>query len=359
MDYEKKYKYAMEAMREWIAPCHTHEQLNNLKRTIFPELKESEDEKVRKALIRFHKSTMDIDGIKGYEIVAWLEKQETSYTKKDVDDAFVEGMALAKNELEKQSEQKSTDKVEQKFKVGDWVVNKGHSYLIADIDYLDNRYLFEIGGYTHEQLNWEYIENADNKYHLWTIKDAKEGDVLMSRSPFIYGKQCPYGGLDWYNNNFIKASNFIFTDSPVHPATKEQRDTLFAKMEEAGYEWDDEKIEVKKIFQRMVSAEAKEALYDKPTEWSEEDEVMIANIRDDLFCYQTKVRDEDHQLAEDIEKEINWLKSLKQRYTWKPSDEQITVLELASKYERVFTHKQIDILIGLKEQLKKLKKEEI
>ena len=51
---------------------------------------------------------------------------------------------------------------------------------------------------------------------------------------------------------------------------------------------------------------------------------------------------------------IEWLKSLKQRIGWKPSDEQITVLELASKYERVFTPKQIDILISLKEQLKKL-----
>jgi lipid II:glycine glycyltransferase (peptidoglycan interpeptide bridge formation enzyme) len=47
-----------------------------------------------------------------------------------------------------------------------------------------------------------------------------------------------------------------------HPANKEQRDTLFAKMEEAGYEWDAEKKELKKKSQRMISAEAKEAMYD-------------------------------------------------------------------------------------------------
>jgi hypothetical protein len=41
----------------------------------FPELKESEDEKIRNALIRFHKSTIDVDGIKGENIIAWLEKQ--------------------------------------------------------------------------------------------------------------------------------------------------------------------------------------------------------------------------------------------------------------------------------------------
>lgn len=43
--------------------------------SIFPELAESEDERIKDALIRFHKSTIDIDGIKGKDIVAWLEKQ--------------------------------------------------------------------------------------------------------------------------------------------------------------------------------------------------------------------------------------------------------------------------------------------
>ena len=32
-----------------------------------------------------------------------------------------------------------------------------------------------------------------------------------------------------------------------HPATKEQRDLLFQKMEEEGYQWDAEKKELKKI----------------------------------------------------------------------------------------------------------------
>lgn len=42
---------------------------------IFPELKESDDERIRKSLIDFHKSTIDINGIKGEKILAWLEKQ--------------------------------------------------------------------------------------------------------------------------------------------------------------------------------------------------------------------------------------------------------------------------------------------
>ena len=381
--------------------------------TLHPEFRESEDERIRKALIKGVESckasgwtnfgnNVDID-----VVLAWLEKQGT-YTKRDVDDAYVEGIAFAKNELEKQKhawseedekikkelieligcmhdadprkkrwiawlekqdEQKSTD--ESKFKVGDWVVNKGHSYLIADIDYLDNRYLFEIGGYTHEQLNWEYIENADNKYHLWTIKDAKEGDVLMSRSPFIYGKQCPYGGLNWYNNNFIKASNFIFTDSPVHPATKEQRDLLFQKMHEAGYTFDFEKKELKKIekntdvnheyFSELLENDDSKDINDyayqvaycishdwlketatwddvekacklgaewnkrhHKSAWSDEDKKMIGRIRSivEKYAFSQSAVDVNGDLCE---KEYidadNWLKSIKNRVISLPEQE--------------------------------------
>lgn len=91
------------------------------------------------------------------------------------------------------------------------------------------------------------IQDVDRLASAFTIRDAMDGDVLVSRSPFIYGKQCPYGGLNWCNNKFIKASNFIFTDSPVHPATKEQRDALERAITNAGYRWDKEKLKLEKI----------------------------------------------------------------------------------------------------------------
>lgn len=51
------------------------QMLNEALEFLIPELKESENERIRKALVRFHKSTIDVDGIKGEEILAWLEKQ--------------------------------------------------------------------------------------------------------------------------------------------------------------------------------------------------------------------------------------------------------------------------------------------
>lgn len=102
---------------------------------LFPELKEeSEDEKIRKALLELvHDTTGDelwVDyNVHKEDALAWLEKQGTSYTKRDVDDAYVEGMAFAKNELEKQGEQKPADKVEPKFKVK----YLGNEYNVLDI----------------------------------------------------------------------------------------------------------------------------------------------------------------------------------------------------------------------------------
>ena len=90
-------------------------------------------------------------------------------------------------------------------------------------------------------------------------------------------------------------------------------------------------------------------------EWSEEDENICCTIINDITNDKSMCKYEISKGICDVQ--INWLNSLKKRYTWTPSDEQITVLELASKYERVFTPKQIDILIGLKEQLKKLREE--
>ncbi len=73
MDYEKLYKDALERAREYKK--HGYMMINVALDNIFPELKESEDDRIKKALVRFHKSTIDIDGIKGGEIIAWLEKQ--------------------------------------------------------------------------------------------------------------------------------------------------------------------------------------------------------------------------------------------------------------------------------------------
>lgn len=100
------------------------------------------------------------------EYYSWLEKQGQTFTKKDVDDAYLKGICDAKHELEKQGKQKPpvidfkannwyvskvdgkiydmtynpTDNIEPKFKVGDILVRKeGNGFLYPVID-MDDKY---------------------------------------------------------------------------------------------------------------------------------------------------------------------------------------------------------------------------
>jgi hypothetical protein len=137
------------------------------------------------------------------------------------------------------------------------------------------------------------FETFDKNYHLWTLADAKEGDVLASKDGddiLIFrrlntteGFSSYYdlrgkGELEWTSRNFI-------------PATKEQCDLLFQKMKEANYEWNTEKKELKEI--------------EQTSSWSEEDEKMVKDIiaAIDTLYY--------HGM-------VNWLKSLKGRIQPQP-----------------------------------------
>lgn len=78
--YEKKYKEALERARK------SHDKANDLIKkewieTIFPELKESEDERIRKALLEMVHDTTGDELWTNYnvhkeEALAWLEKQD-------------------------------------------------------------------------------------------------------------------------------------------------------------------------------------------------------------------------------------------------------------------------------------------
>ena len=72
---------------------------------VFSELRESEDEseddKIRRALLNtvkyYHfKESPYMFGISQEQVIAWLENQGQTFTKKDVDDAYLEGVAATK-----------------------------------------------------------------------------------------------------------------------------------------------------------------------------------------------------------------------------------------------------------------------
>lgn len=137
---------------------------------------------------------------------------------------------------------------ELKFKEGDWVVSPNGVYW--HIDAIQNG-RYQVSSDSGECAEWPLDTNI---YHRFTIQDAKDGDVLDANGAvFLYGEHDKnyvyhYCGIN-LANEFVVACDehkIWYIISKVHPATKEQKDTLFSKITEAGYEWDAENKVLKK-----------------------------------------------------------------------------------------------------------------
>jgi hypothetical protein len=147
--------------------------------------------------------------------------------------------------------------VEPKFKVGDWITNGLCTIQISSIGY-ENDASCMMYYHNNDTIGGD-VESIDKQYHLWNITDAKDGDVLVTEDYIFIFKHILHGGVHLYCHYNIDDEEFDsdipdaiignIHDKGAHfrPATKEQCDLLFAKMKEAGYQWDDEKKELKKI----------------------------------------------------------------------------------------------------------------
>jgi len=220
-DYKKLYEEALERARKLATdlPNGRNDRLYHVwdLENIFPELKESEDERIRKEIIQSIKDNMCV--IHKEKCLAWLEKQ---------------------------GENKLANKVEPKFKNGQWIVWQNKCY---KVNY--NGCGYELIDQNGLSTSLEYV-TVDENAHLWTIQDAKDGDVLYShccKLLWIYkdGNSCYIGNNLNYNENCVVVNSSICIPNDVTPATKEQRDLLFQKIKESGYEWNVEKKELNKI----------------------------------------------------------------------------------------------------------------
>ena len=80
MDYEKKYKEALERAKEIIECSKSDTKEVRMVLSFFPELRENKNEKVKKSLIRLVKSFYDVnfptpEGFTKEQLLSWLEKQ--------------------------------------------------------------------------------------------------------------------------------------------------------------------------------------------------------------------------------------------------------------------------------------------
>lgn len=378
MDYEKKYKEALCWMRS-VYPTMTGAAKEDAEH-YFPELKESEDDRmVRKivAALSYYRNEGCMSQTECDECKLWLKKQGehsnfrnkiligdrvtrnedgmlvnlsqldrvakkhniTGIGSKNAQGKLGEMIKNLKPAIEMKSpeeslgisskeyneivneclygEQKPADKAELKFHEGDWITNS--KLLVGQITSFDGEYYRYMCDGLEQPL---HISNA-HKWHLWTIKDAKDGDVLADNYG-IYIFNC-FDSLDDklfickyaynYSRKVFEVGEMLCSKTDVYPATKEQRDTLMKAMADAGYTFNFEKKELKKIefnpddlIEESYKQQADD-LIDMVTEksaWSEDDENRINR----LIAY---FEDKESFTAEDDVVYANWLESLKNR----------------------------------------------
>lgn len=150
--------------------------------------------------------------------------------------------------------------VEPEFKICNWVVfnnhpEKGSIYQIKNVHNYEYTLQHILGG------SMAIPFSRVDMLKLWTIDDAKNGDVLVDKDNNI-GIFQKFEGIYWYSYIYLgcdgKLRGFSIGGShkqtDVHPATKEQRDLLFQKIKEAGYKWNSETKTLEKLIKPIFKA---------------------------------------------------------------------------------------------------------
>lgn len=203
------------------------------------------------------------------------------------------------------AETKTLEKlVEPKFKVGDWLcTNELNDYAnnikIVNIVDVFGKKRYKISRDYDPDLDLVEFNFIEEHYHLWTIQDAKDGDVLALSwledknlwEKIIIFKKYHSGGVkglysmscvEGYGNTF-KNGKIAFNEEVPHysktwtcnlyPATKEQRDTLMKAINDAGYKWNAETKTLEKLVEPKFDPKTLQPF----------DKVLVCNCDGDIW----------------------------------------------------------------------------
>lgn len=313
-NYKEKYKRALEVMREWVAPCHTKEQLDVLKKTVFSELAESEDERIRRELIEFinhYRHNTDLTSEQAEwckKVLSYLEKQKVEekhnrmapiYSDKESFESALEKAWKFYNESAARTVDSFEDdyiecvfskgfregflyrekQKEQKPSMIQW---KGDN-LKEVIDFTGKSPMFNKWFKSFEEYE-EYVHSHGNIFKLFN-EDGAHYEVPVGAWIVKTPDGCNV------------ASKAVFRQKP---AELEQ----LAKLREMTHE-------IREAYERGIEvgrAELKQV-------WSEEDEKIRQSL---LRDYEYAMQSSGTVWGKNFEKKHNWLKAL--HYSWKPSE---------------------------------------
>ena len=373
----------------------THIMFSQIKDEIFPELAESEDEKIRKCLINgisfYADSSEDATwgtanfSMKVKDIIAWLEKQNSNVdnANKEYWRGYREGKQenLDKYaELEKQGEQKlyiNNNAKEMFIKALERVEeqnNKG--YKLTDCD--KNSWWEDFKAYascTIEQKPAEWSEEDERIYKSIIYSFFHNYPLTVQQQEFVkslkYKVQSKQEWSEEDKNNILFLTSIIeecfkdkeeitlYGDTACANLTKKEvidrLKSLKDRVQPQKQEWDEEDDAIKNDLINYFRGSALEtsekevinwlkslkdrALPQSKQEWSDVDKDILFHIIDDLKFLKDDISKDTKYAVNivDVEREINWLKSLRPQNAWKPSDEQMMAVQEAMNIVGILT----------------------
>jgi len=353
---------ALDVVRQMVADGQVSQEVAE---KYFPELKESEDERIRKSLAAYFskikQSDMWDDEFSFGDILAWFEKQgkkdeEILILKDQIESLHAAIKAIKEThriELEKQGEQKPTDKIEPKFKVGNKIkLAREPKYPARKIIAIQNdAYYFDEVVYLpfNRQDEWELVEQKP----AFEMKTPEESLGIDSDTYSKIVDECVYGEQKpvWSEEDG-KVTKWVI--DYIGNCPNESFDFYGGVGKEAVLSWLNKLkgIKFKDIFQLQSKQE-----------WSEEDRGNLLDIKCiiDEVWHNQDVREEIGHSGEELESLWHWLDKIWQRVeypqdTWKPTEEQIEYLAKAiATLGDEGDFKTASILNNLRGELKKLR----
>ena len=354
MDYEKKYNEALERAKKKVEESTAIYGKNcaavQLIQEVFPELRESEDERIRKELIEaFERYDIESswNGFPVKSILAYLEKQKVN-TEGDFgrgyDCGYQAGYAVAKNEMrpkvatatldsEKQKEQKPIDPSDDElqrhqdelydFKV--FAAKQAKEHHISFVhDFEWHNFCAEILSYFNEQKPAECIPDS-----VKFEEGFKTGRELGFREGVESVKPA-----EWSEDDEAHMVSLLTRLEGMCKKGATFTKTRFAVSEDE--DW------LKSLRPSW-----------KPSEWNKEDK-----NRHYYLCNLLRETWDKVDKGSCIDDAISWLEELPTRVSlssWKPTEEQMNAIDRCVDYLEESDNEDAEIMESLQEQLNQLK----
>ena len=292
MDYKEKYEQALEKAKEYNNVYKDHTMMSYAKgalEEIFPELAESEDERIRKRLIDFFKDWRENRshcwGIAVSKILAWLEKQgeERKITHEEIcksygipdigefSDGYHTFNGLYKQRMILFAVLVKTykDRAWKSWKHEDGLDCFGGGWFIVGIDTPAGTYTYHYEAKDWDRFDCQILEKAKH----WDGHDESDVERLFSLVSNT--------NKDEVIRCLINGMKFYYEDN-----------------EEATWGTEKFSMKVKDILDWLEKQ--------KPIDWSDEDEKMFLEIMRDIDAV-------EEEWGCVCDSEMKWLESIKQK----------------------------------------------